>query len=536
MSHILECDVLVVGSGNAGYCAAISAAQSGARRVILIDKCPPEWAGGNTYFTAGAYRTVHNGLDDLLPIVKNVPADLISNIDLPPYSVEDFQQDLNRVCMGRSDPELARTLIEDSNETVKWLTSIGIRFQLSFNRQSYNVNGRFQFWGGLHLKTQDGGKGLVLDLHAAATRLGIRVMFSTALTGISVVHESDSATKVHTTVQSITSSSTLAINAGAVVLAAGGFEANPRMRCQYLGPGWDMAMVRGTPYNSGECLELALRDLGAKPAGNWSGCHSVAWDANANPNTGDRLASNEYTKSGYPLGLMLNNAGHRFVDEGIDLRNYTYAKFGRAILEQPSHIAFQVWDAQTSEWLRAEEYREERVERITANTLEELADLCCQRGLEDRETFIKTVKTYNEAVYAYRMENPSVKWNPAIKDGLSTQSSNIQLSLAKSNWALPLDQGPFIAVKVSCGVTFTFGGLTVNPSTAQLINANSGKTIHGVFCVGEMIGGLFYQNYPGGSGLTSGSVFGRRAGREAARVAMQSQRDGDCAAQELPKS
>lgn len=520
----INCDVLVVGSGNAGYCAAISAAQSGAQKVLLIDKCPPEWAGGNSYFTAGAYRTVHSGLEDLLPLVNNVPPDVATKIDLPPYTAQDFQKDLDRVCMGRSDLELARTLVDDSNEVIKWLAENGVRFQLSFNRQAYEVNGRFQFWGGLHLKTEDGGKGLILDHQAAATRHGIRVLFSTALTGISTTLQADGCVKVHATVQSCTSSATSFIDAGAVILAAGGFEANPRMRCQYLGPGWDMALVRGTPYNSGECLELAQRDLIAKPVGNWSGCHSVAWDANADPNSGNREASNEYTKSGYPLGLMLNNIGLRFVDEGIDLRNYTYAKFGRAILQQPGHIAFQVWDAQTSGWLRPEEYREERVERITADTLDELADLCCQRGLEDRGTFIETIKSYNEAVHAHRTENPSAKWNPAVKDGLSTQSSKTQLPLAKSNWALPLDQGPFVAVKVSCGVTFTFGGLAVNPSTAQLINANSGKEIPGVYCAGEMLGGLFYQNYPGGSGLTSGAVFGRRAGREAARVAMQSEK------------
>lgn len=280
-------------------------------------------------------------------------------------------------------------------------------------------------------------------------------------------------------------------------------------------------MIRGTPYNTGDCLEMAIRTLGAQPVGNWSGCHAVAWDANANPHIGDRVASNEYTKSGYPLGLMININGKRFVDEGIDLRNFTYAKFGRAILHQPEQTAFQVWDNQTAAWLRSEEYREERVERITADTIEELAEKCEQRGLQDRNSFVTTIREYNDAVYAHRSEKASanLKWDPAIKDGLSTQSSTKQLELPKSNWALPLVQGPFLAVKVTCGITFTFGGLKVIPKTAQLVNASTGRGIPGVYCIGEMLGGLFYQNYPGGSGLTSGAVFGRRAGRAAARRA-----------------
>ena len=504
-----EVDVLVVGTGNAGFASAISASQSGAKQVLLIDKCDEDWAGGNTYFTAGAYRIAHEGLSDLLPIVNNV-TEQAEKIDLAPYTQQDFHDDLIKVCMGRSDKNLAEALISDSNSTIKWLADNGIRFQLSFNRQAYEVDGRIKFWGGLHLKTQDGGKGRIADYLATAMRHGVRVAWSTALSGIQA-----DPIKGISIVTVIVDGIEQTINAGAVILAAGGFEANPRMRSQFLGPGWDLAMVRGTPHNTGDGLEIALR-LGAQPVGNWSGCHSVAWDANANPNTGDRVASNEYTKSGYPLGLMLNCNGHRFVDEGIDMRNYTYAKFGRAILQQPEQIAFQIWDARTSGWLRSEEYREERVERINADTIEELADKCAERGLNDREAFVETIREYNEAVYVHRQENPSAKWDPAIKDGLSTQSSTKRLALAKSNWALPLDKGPYLAVKVTCGITFTFGGVKVDPETAQLIRASTGQPMPGLYAVGEMMGGLFYSNYPGGSGLTSGAVFGRRAGRAAA--------------------
>ncbi|KAL2817750.1 FAD binding domain-containing protein [Aspergillus cavernicola] len=508
-----EVDVLVIGGGNAGFCSAISAAESGAHRVLLIDACPEDWAGGNSYFTAGAFRTVHHGLADILPIVNSVDQATASRIDIEPYTAASFTDDIARICVGRSDPGLSRTLVQDSNTVIKWLAKHGVRFQLSFNRQAYEIDGRFKFWGGMCLKTQDGGKGLIEDERRAAEKLGITVRFSTAAKHLVV----DPATKAVSSVIVEDATGEREIRTGAVILAAGGFEANPRMRAQFLGPNWDFAKVRGTPYNTGSCLEMAIRDVSAKQAGNWSGCHSVAWDANAPPNSGHRLISNEFTKSGYPLGLMVNIDGQRFVDEGVDMRNYTYAIFGKAILAQPGHSAFQVWDATMTPWLRDEEYREDIVERITASTIEELAEKCAHRGLKNPQKFVSTIREYNEAVAAFERENRGRhKWDPAVKDGLSTQSSQKQLALAKSNWATPLTKGPYLAVKVTCGVTFTFGGLAVDHRTAGVISSATNSTVPGLYCVGEMLGGLFYDNYPGGSGLMSGAVFGRRAGRAVA--------------------
>jgi hypothetical protein len=337
----IDCDVIVVGGGNAGFCAAISAAQSGAGKVILIDKCPEEWAGGNSYFTAGAFRTVHHGLEDILPIANNVDSATAKIIDLAPYTRDDFLGDLSRVTHGRFDPDLGKELIDESNESIKWLARIGVRFQLSFNRQAYKIDGRFKFWGGMCLKTEDGGKGLILDHQRAAKRLGVTVLYSTAARNILLDPKSGAFRSLLATDED---GNSLLINAKAIILAgkcyhsrtgclflrnvcvsltvkkkwcgflltkysAGGFEANPRMRSQYLGPGWDLAYVRGTPYNTGECLEMAIRDISAKQIGQWSGCHSVAWDANAPANTGDREISNEFTKSGYPLGITINNQG-----------------------------------------------------------------------------------------------------------------------------------------------------------------------------------------------------------------------------------
>ena len=278
--------------------------------------------------------------------------------------------------------------------------------------------------------------------------------------------------------------------------------------------------VRGTPYNTGDAFDLT-RSVNAALTGDFSssGCHSTCWDANAREDRGDRVLSNQYTKSGYPLGIMVNAHGQRFVDEGEDFRNYTYAKFGRAILHQPGGFAFQVWDSQVTTWLRKEEYGDDVVEKIWAQSVEELAESLSAKGLPNKVAFIRTVETYNAAVRAARTESPSKTWDPAIKDRLSTVSSQSDLNIEppKTNWALPLEKPPFLAVKVACGITFTFGGLAIDSETATVLN-DAGERIQGLFATGEVIGGLFYGNYPGGSGLIAGAVFARKAGAQAAQL------------------
>jgi succinate dehydrogenase/fumarate reductase flavoprotein subunit len=256
----------------------------------------------------------------------------------------------------------------------------------------------------------------------------------------------------------------------------------------------------------------------AKLTGDWAGCHSTAWDANAPTDAGARDLTNQFTKSGYPLGIMVNAKGLRFVDEGEDYRNYTYAKFGSAIRMQPGGFAFQIYDSKVIGHLRKEEYGDDIVEQILANDINLLADQLVMKGLEDKVTFLETIQAFNEAVRHHRMEHRDLHWDPAVKDNLSTQSSAFQLALRKSNWALTIDQGPFMAVKVACGITFTFGGLAIDPETAGVLRDSTGERIEGLFCTGEMVGGLFYTNYPGGSGLTAGAVFGLKAGRSAAQM------------------
>ncbi|EJF56671.1 FAD/NAD(P)-binding domain-containing protein [Dichomitus squalens LYAD-421 SS1] len=509
-------DCIVVGSGHAGSCAALAAHDAGCKRVLIVDKCPPEWVGGNGYFTAGAHRTVHGGLQDLLPIVTNVSPDAAKNIDMDPYTADDFTRDIMRLGEGRPDPQVVKAVVDGSRDAVGWLRErVGVPFIFSFHRQAYLVNGRQVFWGGLALGVDhDGGKGLIAAHGAALEAAGIETWFDTPATEIAV----EGGSIVGLVVSRGGKAKTL--RSPAVVLACGGFESSRALRSQYLGPDWERAKVRGTPYNTGDGLLLAQR-VGARLTGDFKGCHSTCWDANAPDDRGDRVLSNQFTKSGYPLGLMLNARGVRFVDEGEDFRNYTYAKFGREIMAQPGGYAFQVYDSTVVPWLRKEEYADDVVEKIWADTIEELAAKLLEKGLEDKDAFVHSITRYNDATRAFKAEKADARWDPAVKDGVSTQSSSLKLDLPKSNWALPLENGPFLAVKVTCGITFTFGGLAIDPETAGVISGATGKPIRGLFCTGELVGGLFYSNYPGGSGLTGGAVFGRKAGQEAAKLAKE---------------
>src|SRR5207249_978597 len=327
-------DVVVVGAGNAGLCAALAARESGAR-VLVLEAAPESERGGNSRFTAGAMRVAYRGVEDLQALMPDLTEAEIAQTDFGTYTEEEFFDDVGRITKFRSDPEL----------------------------------------GELHVRR--------------------------------------------------------------------GFEANAEWRTRYLGPGWDLAKVRGTRFNTGGGIAMAL-EIGASPCGNWSGCHAVGWDRNA-PEFGDLAVGDNFQKHSYPFGVMVNALGKRFVDEGADFRNYTYAKYGREILAQPHQFAWQVFDSKVTHLLR-DEYRIKQVTRVRATTLEELAE-----KLDDVESrgFLQEIAAYNVAV------RQDIKFDPTVRDGRCTEG----LAVDKSNWANTIDAPPFEAYAVTCGITFTFGGL-----------------------------------------------------------------------------
>lgn len=234
----IKFDTIVVGSGNAGSSAALSAIENGCKHVLLIDKCPPEWIGGNGYFTAGAYRTVHGGLSDILDIVPNVIPELAATIDMEPYTHEQFTRDIMRLSDERSDPALVKALVDGSHDTILWLSKrIRIPFILSFNRQAYLVDGRQKFWGGMVLAVEDGGEGLITAYHRALKECGVEVWFNTEAIDLVSSNERVSGLKVKKGDQ------VLILETASVVLASGGFEASRKMRHRNLGSEWVNARV-----------------------------------------------------------------------------------------------------------------------------------------------------------------------------------------------------------------------------------------------------------------------------------------------------
>ena len=487
-------DVVVVGAGNAALCAAISAHEHGAK-VLVLEKAPEDEKGGNSYFTAGGFRFAHDGLADIADdILPDLTPEERENIDLPTHDREFFYEQIMKVTRHQADEDLARTLIDHSRDTMQWLCENGVRFIPMYGRQSYEVDGKHRFYGGVNIEAVGGGAGLVEFLLKRVNDLGIEVRYGT---GAHALHQDESCRITGVKVRSADGFSDIACQA--VVLACGGFEANPEWRVRYLGAGWDLCRVRGTRHNTGDGIRMAL-DAGAQPFGNWSGCHSVGWDISAPP-FGDRAILDNFQKHSYPLGIMVNLDGERFVDEGEDYRNLTYVRFGKAIMSQPHRTAVQLFDQKTVGLLR-DEYRIREVTRYEADTIEALA-----LDLEiDPEKLAATVSQFNAACQAG-------KFNPAVLDGLRTEG----ISPAKSNWAQPLDAPPYVAYVTTTGITFTFGGLKINERNE--VQDLTDRTIPGLYGAGELVGGIFYENYPGGSGLMSGSVFGRRAGRYSAEHA-----------------
>ncbi len=488
-----SCDVVVIGAGNAAMCAALAAREHAGVQVFVLERAPEAESGGNTRFTAGAIRFAYDGVEDLRQLMPDLTGEEIARTDFGSYNEEKFFDDMARVTENRTHPDLCELLVRRSKSTMMWLRSKGLRFAPIYGRQAFKVGGRFIFWGGLTLEAYGGGPGLVEAQKKAAEKYGIPIFYDTRV--LNLLCDDDGVQGVSVRHQRRTRT----LRCKAVVLASGGFESNPQWRTRYLGPGWDLAKVRGTRFNTGDGIRMAL-DIGAAPYGNWSGCHAVGWDRNA-PEFGDLAVGNGFQKHSYPFGIMLNAKGERFADEGADFRNYTYAKYGAMILNQPGQFAWQIFDQKVTHLLR-DEYRIRQVTKAGANTLEELV-----AKLDDvnATSALATIKQFNAAV------RTDIAFDPNVKDGRCTEG----LAVPKSNWANTLDTPPFEAYAVTCGITFTFGGLRIN-TEAQVLDTD-GSPIPGLFAAGELVGGLFYLNYPGGSGLMAGAVFGRIAGESAGR-------------------
>ncbi len=463
LGEILTYDVAVVGGGNAGLCAALTASESGAR-VLVLESAPRVFRGGNSRHTRNM-RCMHDS-----------PTDVLTDA----YTKEEYFADLWGVTGGQTDEPLARLAIGQSLEATEWMKRCGVRFQPALQ-------------GTLHLGRTNafflgGGRALLNAYYHEASRRGIEVLYDAEVAGLDI--SSDGAFESGT---AILNGEPVEFRAKSLVVASGGFEANLEWLKDIWGTAADNFLVRGTPFNKGKLLRILL-DHGAAAAGAPDQFHAVAIDARAPKFDGGIVTRLDCL----PLGIVVNNRGERFRDEGEDLWPKRYAIWGRLVALQPDQIAWSIIDSKVMGCFMPSVFPPIRRDSIS--------ELARALGLPVRE-LERTVEQFNRSVVPGSFDHESL-------DDCRTEG----LDPPKSHWAQALDTPPYFGYPLRPGITFTYLGVGVT-ETAN-VRFRDGGVSPNIFAAGEiMAGNILGQGYLGGLGMTIGAVFGRIAGREAARAA-----------------
>ncbi|WP_415823657.1 FAD-dependent tricarballylate dehydrogenase TcuA [Mycobacterium basiliense] len=481
--------VIVVGAGNAALVAAIAAREGGAE-VHVLEKASEEEMGGNTRYTPGLVRFAFADPAIVLDLLPDIAPEERETISIEPYPAEAYAATIHRLGQDEGDPELVGWLVSESYDMIRWLTERGVQWELADMLSSASPERR-SYYGGLVIQAKNGGEGLIRSELAKAHELGVEIHYGTA--GVRLLTDDSGVIGVVARGPDGHYRDWL----GKVILGSGGFEASPRLRTKYLGEKWGRIKVRGTRHNTGKLLTAAL-DVGAQPYGQLSGCHVAPVDIAAPDqqplDVPDRTLA---TLINFRVGICVNSQGRRYFDEGQGVPSEVYVIAGRSTLEQPGAIGWQIFDANGVKYLD-EKY--DAATRIEANTLAELADLA---GI-DVDGFVRTVAQYNASIRDDR------EFDLSCRDGKAT----VGITPPKSNWAAPIESGPFVAFPTTGGITFTFGGIKVDTSSRALDAAN--QPIPGLYAIGELTGGFFYHHYPAGTGLIRGAITGRAAGYHAA--------------------
>ncbi|MGH1426012.1 MAG: FAD-dependent tricarballylate dehydrogenase TcuA [Pseudooceanicola sp.] len=454
----VEWDLVVVGGGNAALCAAIEAAEAGAR-VVVLEGAPKSYRGGNSRHTRN-FRCMHRG-----------PLSVLTDA----YGEDEYYDDLIRVTKGQTDETLARLAITSSEECLPWMEAHGVRFQPSLSGTLSLSRTNAFFLGG--------GKALVNAYYATAEDLGITIAYEAQVTHIEIEKATFRAVDVDIAGQS------LRISGRAVVLASGGFQSDIDWLARAWGPAARNFLIRGTPYNRGVVLKDML-DQGAESVGDPTQCHAVAIDGRAPKFDGGIVTRLDCV----PFSVVVNKDGERFYDEGEDVWPKRYAIWGRLVAAQPDQVGFSLIDAKSRDLFMPSVFPP-----IQADSIGDLAD---KMGLP-RDKVEATVAAFNAACRAG-------DFRPTELDGLATDGADPP----KTNWARPLDTPPYYGYSLRPGVTFTYLGLSVD-KTAR-VKGPEGR-YDNVWAAGEMMAGsILGQGYLAGFGMTIGTVFGRIAGQEAA--------------------
>lgn len=462
MTKTINCDVLVIGGGNAALCSALSAHEQGAS-VVLIESAPKVWRGGNSSHTRNL-RCMHNA-----------PTDVLTDA----YTEDEFFQDVYRVTGGETNEEMARYVIRSTETCTQWMKKHGVRFQPSLG-------------GTLHLGRTNafflgGGKALVNAYFKAIEQAGVQIYYETEATRLNFEGEKC----VSVDVQSPTGISQIIPKS--VVIASGGFESNLDWLEEAWGPPARNFIIRGTRFNQGRMLRELMRNEAAIIGDPTQG-HAVAIDARSPKYDGGIVTRVDCVS----LGIVVNKHGERFYDEGEDFWPKRYAIWGRLVAQQPDQVAYSIIDQKIIGRFMPSVFKS-----IKADTLEELAQ---KLNLPVEQT-LATIKEYNQAVQGGKFDH-------SILDGNRTEG----LAVNKTNWAQKIDQGPYYAYPLATGITFTYMGVVVDKQAR--VQMSNGQPSSNVFAAGEiMAGNILSKGYVAGFGMAIGTVFGRIAGTEAAKNA-----------------
>jgi tricarballylate dehydrogenase len=466
-------DVAVLGGGNAGLCAAITAAQHGAR-VVVIESAPRTLRGGNSRHTRNL-RCMHDA-----------PTDILTDA----YSEDEFVADLIRVTGGRTDEVLARLTVRESAACPAWIRSTGGRLQPSL-RGTLHLGRTNAFFLG-------GGKALMNSYYAAAERLGVQVRYDSEVAELDMTGGCFQGAVVTTSsdmgANGARRTASSRIAARTAVLASGGFESNLEWLRDIWGSAADNFIIRGTPYNTGKVLRQML-DAGAQPVGDPTECHAVAVDARA-----PRFDGGIVTRlDSVPLGIVVNADGDRFYDEGEDYWPKRYAIWGRLIAKQPGQTAYSIVDAKVSHLFMPSVFPPKAAGSI--------AELSALLGLAS-DRVAATIDAFNRAVRPGSFDHTAL-------DDCRTSG----LTIEKSHWAQRIDTPPFWGYPLRPGITFTYLGVKVDERARVVMK--DGRPASNLFAAGEiMAGNILGRGYVAGVGMTIGTVFGRIAGQEAAARAV----------------
>ena len=453
-------DVLVVGGGNAGLCAAITARRAGAR-VLVLESATKDFRGGNSRHTRDI-RYMHEAA---------------TNYVTGRYSKEEFWEDLRQVTGGETNELLTRLTIQASEDLGDWMPANGVRWQKPLR-------------GTLHLAKSNlfmlgGGKAMMNAYYETASRLGVEIAYETEVSELKMCDGGF--------LSACCNGGRREIQAKALVVASGGFEANIPWLKEYWGDAADNFIIRGTKHNQGRMLKELL-DHGAKPVGDPRGCHAVALDARAPKFDGGIVTRLDSV----PFGIVVNKEVKRFYDEGEDFWPKRYAIWGGLIARQPDQIAYSIVDAKA-----LPRFMPSVFPPIEAESIPELASAL---GL-DSSALATAVSEFNQAV------RPGA-FDPGILDNCRTEG----IDPPKSHWARPIDSPPYYGYPLRPGITFTYLGVTIDEQARVIMQDE--RAAKNIFAAGEiMAGNILRKGYLGGFGLTIGAVFGRIAGREAARFA-----------------